>query len=291
MPLQVWVSVAQIGCFFALLALGYFIVLNGAGFFNFALGPYTMFSALMSSWLVFVQGWQLWMAVVAGIAATVVLAMLTELLVVRPVERRAGGEELPALIAVVAVLFAIAQLAGTLFGRRPLPGRAWLVLDNPVQVGTAYVDGQTIVTVAVTVVVFALLAGWLRFSAYGKMLRAVGDNQEAARTLGLPVSRVRLVAFAISGLVAGIAGPLFAPKAGVGFESGLSYSLFGFIALVIGGTGSPWAPLAGGVALAALQISSSFFLGAAWLNYATLVAAVVFFAIRPEGIFARRVRT
>jgi branched-chain amino acid transport system permease protein len=291
MPLQVWVSVAQIGCFFALLALGYFVVLNGAGFFNFALGPYTMFSALMASWLVFVQAWSLWVAIAAGVAATVVLAVLTELLVVRPVERRAGGEELPALIAVVAVLFAIAQLAGTLFGRRPLPGRPWLVLDNPLQVGSAYVDGQTLVTVAVTVAVFAVLAAWLRYSAYGKMLRAVGDNQGAARSLGLPVGRVRLVAFAISGLIAGIAGPLFAPKAGVGFESGLSYSLFGFIALVIGGTGSPWAPLAGGVALAALQIVSSFYLGAAWLNYATLVAAVVFFAIRPEGIFARRVRT
>lgn len=291
MPLQVWVSVAQIGCFFALLALGYFIVLNGAGFFNFALGPYTMFSALMSSWLVFVQGWELWQAIPLGIAGTVVLAILTELLVVRPVERRSAGEELPALIAVVAVLFAIAQLAGTLFGRRPLPGRPWVLLDNPVQVGSAYVDGQTLVTVAVTIAVFATLAAWLRFSTYGKMLRAVGDNQAAARTLGLPVTRVRLVAFAIAGLIAGIAGPLFSPKAGVGFESGLSYSLFGFIALVIGGTGSPWAPLAGGLALAALQICSSFFLGAAWLNYATLVAAVVFFAIRPEGIFARRVRT
>ncbi len=123
------------------------------------------------------------------------------------------------------------------------------------------------------------------------MLRAVGDNQEAARTLGLPVGRVRLVAFAISGLIAGIAGPLFAPKAGVGFESGLSYSLFGFIALVIGGTGSPWAPLAGGIALAALQMCSSYYLGAAWLNYATLAAAVVFFAIRPQGIFARGIRT
>ena len=132
---------------------------------------------------------------------------------------------------------------------------------------------------------------WLKFSPYGKILRAVGDNQEAAQTLGLPVTRVRLIAFGLAGLIAGIAGPLFASKAGVGFDSGLSYSLFGFIALVLGGTGTPWAPLAGGLLLASIQIMSSYFLGSVWLNYATLAVAVVFFAIRPEGIFARRVRT
>jgi branched-chain amino acid transport system permease protein len=266
-------------------------VLNGAGFFNFAIGPYTMFSGLASSWLVFVQGWSLPQAIAVGVAATVVLALLTELLVVRPIERRSAGEELPALIAVVAVLYGIAQLAGTLFGRRPLPGRPWYFFDNPIEIGGAFIDAQMLLTVIVTLAVFVALSLWLKFSAYGKMLRAVGDNQEAARTLGLPVTRIRLIAFALAGLIAGIAGPLFSPKAGVGFDSGLSYSLFGFIALVLGGTGTPWAPLAGGILLASIQIMSSYFLGSVWLNYATLAVAIVFFAIRPAGIFARRVRT
>jgi branched-chain amino acid transport system permease protein len=266
-------------------------VLNGAGFFNFAIGPYTMFSGLASSWLVFIQGWDLPQAIAVGIAATIVLSVLTELLVVRPIERRSAGEELPALIAVVAVLYAIAQLAGTVFGRRPLPGRPWFVFENPLQVGAAYIDAQVITTVVVTLLVFTAMSLWLKFSPYGKILRAVGDNQEAAQTLGLPVSRVRLIAFGLAGLVAGIAGPLFASKAGVGFDSGLSYSLYGFIALVLGGTGSPWAPLAGGLLLASIQIMSSYFFGSVWLNYATLAVAVIFFAVRPEGIFARRVRT
>jgi branched-chain amino acid transport system permease protein len=118
----------------------------------------------------------------------------------------------------------------------------------------------------------------------------VGENQEAARTLGFPVARIRLVAFAVGGLIAGIAGPLFSSKAGVNFESGLSYSLFGFIALVIGGTGSIWAPLAGGLFLAALQIAASYLFGSPSLNYATLIVAALFFAFRPEGFFSRRVR-
>lgn len=290
MPAQLYVSILEIGCFFALIALSYLIVLYGAGFFHFALGPYAVFSALGAAYWVAVQAWGLWPAVLLGVAIAVVLSVLTELLVVRLIERRARGEDLPSLIAVVAVMFAVSQLAGTLFGRRPLPGQPWFDLDPPLELGDAVIDGQAIATVAVTLLIFAGVAAWLRWSRYGQWLRAVGENQQAARTMGFPVARIRLVAFAVGGLVAGIAGPLFSTKAGVNFESGLSYSLFGLIALVIGGTGSIWAPLVGGLLLATLQIAASYLFGSPSLNYATLAVALLFFAFRPEGFFARRVR-
>ena len=290
MPAQLFVSIVEIGCFFALIALGYLIVLYGAGFFHFALGPYAMFSALGAAYWVTASEWPLWLAVVCGVAAAVALSVVTEMLVVRPIERRVRGEELPSLIAVVATLFAVSQLAGTVFGRKPFPGQPWLDFEDPIEWGEAVIGGQTVIIVGVTLAIFVLLAAWLRWSRYGQWLRAVGENQEAARTLGFPVARIRLAAFAVGGLIAGIAGPLFSPKAGVNFESGLSYSLFGFIALVMGGTGSIWAPLAGGLILAALQIAASYLFGSPSLNYATLIAAALFFAFRPEGLFARRVR-
>lgn len=290
MPAQLYVSIIEIGCFFALIALSYLVVLYGAGFFHFALGPYAMFAALGAAYWVAVEEWNLWLAVLLGVMIATLLSVVTELLVVRPIEKRARGEELPSLIAVVAVMFAVSQLAGTVFGRRPLPGQPWLDFEEPLELGEAVISGQAIITVVVTLAIFAGLAAWLRWSRYGQWLRAVGENQEAARTLGFPVARIRLVAFGVGGLIAGIAGPLFSAKAGVNFESGLSYSLFGFIALVIGGTGSVWAPLAGGIFLAALQIAASYLFGSPSLNYATLAVAVLFFAFRPEGFFARRVR-
>lgn len=290
MPAQLIVSIVEIGCFFALIALSYLVVMYGAGFFHFALGPYAMFSALGAAYWVAVDEWPLWLACLTGVAMASLLSVLTELLVVRPIEKRARGEELPSLIAVVAVMFAVSQLAGWWFGRRPLPGQSWIDFQEPIEWGSAMISGQTVITVLVTLALFCTLAAWLRWSRYGQWLRAVGENQHAARILGFPVARIRLVAFAVGGLIAGIAGPLFSPKAGVNFESGLSYSLFGFIAFVIGGTGSIWGPLAGGLFLAALQIAASYLFGSPSLNYATLLAAVLFFAFRPEGIFARRVR-
>jgi branched-chain amino acid transport system permease protein len=289
-PVQLWVSIAEIGCFFALVALGFLIVREGAGFFNFALGTYAMFSGLSASYLVIEHGWPLAAAIAAGVVMSVGLSVATEVLVVRPIQGRTAGNELPSLVAVVASLYAIEQFAGSLFGRHLLPGRPWVEAD-PVTVGEAVIGAQTMVVVGATLLMFLLVAAWLRWTPDGRMLRAVGDNKHAARTLGLPVSRIRLMAFALAGAIAGVGGPLFSPKAGVGFQSGLSYTLTGFLALVIGGSGSVLAPLAGGLLLATAQILSSYYFGGASQDYAVLALALVFFSVRPDGVFARRVRT
>jgi branched-chain amino acid transport system permease protein len=286
---QLWVSAIELGCFFGLLALSYFVVLAGTGFFNFAVGPYAMVGGLCTAWLVINHGFGLWFAVVIALVVTMALAATTELVVVRPVQRRSGRSDLPALVAVTAVLFAIEQLAGVVFGYTTLPGEN-LVNIQPVQLGSAIVVPSALVLAIVTVVVFVLVAAWVRFTRTGRLLRAVGDSREAATLLGLPVNRIRIVAFVLSGLLAGIAGLLFAPKAGVSSTSGLDWALSGFLALVVGGTATVWAPLVGGLILGALQIFIPFYFGGASLSYLLLILAVAFFALRPQGIFVRRVR-
>lgn len=288
-PLNLWVSVFELGCFAGLIGLAYLLILRGADIFQFALGPFAMFSAAFASFLVARQGLPLALSVTAGIGAAIAISLITELSIVRPIFVRTGGEELPAIIAIVAVLFAVQQLAGTLFGRRPLPGQSWLAID-PIRIGRATITGQTIVLGVATLILFVGTALWLKHASFGRMLRAVGDNYEAATTLGLPVNKIRLVAFILGGLIVGIAGPIFAAKAGVTFQSGLAWTLAGFLALIVGGLGRVWAPLLGGFIVATLQTMSVYYFGPASLHYTTFVVAFLFFAFRPKGLFAPRVR-
>jgi branched-chain amino acid transport system permease protein len=123
------------------------------------------------------------------------------------------------------------------------------------------------------------------------MLRAVGDNAEAARALGLPVRRIRMSAVVATGLVCGAAGVFVAPQAALTYQSHLSCAIMGFLALVLGGTGNAWAPLAGGVLLAMIETVSARALGGAFHDYVLLVLVLVVFSVRPEGLFAIRVRT
>jgi branched-chain amino acid transport system permease protein len=288
--IQLWLSAAEVGCFFGLIALSYLLILEGAGFFNFALGPYAMVAGLGTTWLVIEKEMSLWPAVAIGVLLVVALAAATELLVVRPIEARSGGSELSALVAVAAILFAIEQGAGFVFGRRQLPGQL-LVEFDAIEIGDAFLQPSAAVLLGVTVVVFLAVAAWLRLGGTGRLLRAIGDNKDAAAVLGLPVSRARLTAFVLGGLVAAVAGLLYAPKAGVGFETGLSWTLSGFLALVVGGTGTVWAPLVGGLLVGGVEVFVPYYLGSAAPNYVILGIALVFFAFRPEGMFSRRIRT
>lgn len=287
--LQLWISALEIGCFFGLLALAYYLVLVGAGFFNFAIGPYAMAAGLCTSWLVIQHGFGIWAAAGIAVGLTTVLAGLTELVVVRPVQRRSGGGELPALVAVAAVLFTIQQLAGYMFGYTTLPGQNLLTF-TPVHVGGATVQPSTVLLLVVTVVAFVATALWIRLTRSGRLLRAVGDSTHAATLLGLPVSRIRLVAFLLSGALAAVTGLLFAPKAGVNSLSGLNWALSGFLAIVVGGTGSVWAPLLGGLLLGGVEVFVPYYFGGQSQVYGLLVVALVFFAFKPQGLFVRRVR-
>ncbi|GAA2643735.1 branched-chain amino acid ABC transporter permease [Dactylosporangium fulvum] len=287
--LQLWLSALEMGCFFGLLALAYYLVLVGAGFFNFAIGPYAMVGGLCTSYLVIYEEMNVWAAALVAVLAAGALAAVTELAIVRPVQRRSGGGELPALVAVAAVLFTIQQLAGYLFGYTTLPGQALLTFD-PVPVGDTVVQPSTVLLLGFAVVAFAALATWIRYTRTGRLLRAVGDSTHAAGLLGLPVNRVRLIAFLLSGLLAGITGLLFASKAGVSSLSGLSWALSGFLAMVVGGTGSIWAPLVGGLVLGAVEVFVPYYFGGQSHVYGLLFVALLFFALKPSGLFVRRVR-
>ena len=74
------------------------------------------------------------------------------------------------------------------------------------------------------------------------------------------------------------------------YPDGLSWSLSGFLAVVIGGTGSTLAPLVGGMLLGAVEVFVPYYLGGQSHVYGLLVVALVFFAFRPQGIFVRTVR-
>ncbi|MFC0865852.1 branched-chain amino acid ABC transporter permease [Sphaerimonospora cavernae] len=286
--LQLWLSAMEMGCFFGMLALAYHLIYVGAGFFNFAIGPYAMMGGLCTSWLVITYDLGVWPAAAIGVAATIVLAAATELGVVRPVQKRGGGE-LPALVAVAAVLFAIQQFAGYLFGYPTLPGQS-LASFAPVPVGDITVQPSSLLLIVVAVLTFVATAAWVRFSRTGRLLRAVGDSNQAAALLGLPVNRIRLIAFVVAGFVAALAGLLFAPKAGVNSLSGLHWSLSGFLAVVVGGTGSVWAPLLGGMLLGLVEVFLPYYFGGQSHVYGMLLIALLFFAFKPQGLFVRKVR-
>lgn len=280
-------SAIQTGTFYGLLGLAYLLIARSTGILNFSVGAYAMLAGMTYGSISSGDRFGIAVAIVMGLVAGMVAAVATELGVVRPIASR-GRDEFAIVMAVVALLFVLQQVAALAYGRQAIVSVR--LLQGFRRFDDIIIDDQQILGVVIALVVFSLVAVWTQFGTYGRMLRAVGDNSDAAQALGLPVRRVRLVAMAVAGLVAGVAGVTVAPLAGVTFDSATSYTIFGFIAMVIGGVSTPWAPLVGGLLLGVLQTYGSRHIGGASADYILLAVVLVLFTFRPSGIFSVRLR-
>lgn len=278
---QLFVAIVVTGCFYALLGLAYFLIFRSTTNLNFAIGGYAMFAALAAAYLSAERGLQLAFVIPIAAAATVLLALLGEIVVGR---RKAVGE-LGAVMAIVAYLFVIQQVAGILFGRAARQGPG-VFPGASIQLLGVIVPADTVLEIAVTGVFFFVVWVWLIRGRYGRMLRAVGDNASAARRLGVPVERVRILAVGLAGVSAAVGGLFVGPLAGLTSEAGLAYSLYGFTAAVLGGFGSAWGPLIGGMALSILQVEAVRYLGSPYLDYVTLLVVLLILKLRPTGMLA-----
>lgn len=288
MDLGILVSGISTGAFYGLIALAYFLFVCATKAVNFAIGAFVMFAAMLSAFLQTSIGFPIPFAMLAAALAAVLLVWFAEAGVLRPIMARTK-DEFGAVMAIVALMFVIEQLAGILFTRRPIVGRP--IVDGLIIVGDSFIEYYSILTLLVAVVVFAGVDLWMRKGRYGRMLRAVGDNEEAARVLGLPVRRIKGVAVAVTGLVCSVAGVLMVSHAPVNFHSHIGFAVLGFVAFVVGGTGSAWAPLVGGLILGVIEAASAYMLGGGARDYVLLALVLLIFAFRPAGLFHVKVRT
>lgn len=137
-------------------------------------------------------------------------------------------------------------------------------------------------------IALALAAGtdiFVRRSAVGRGMRAVAEDLDAAQLCGVPVRRSVLVAFALAGALAAVAGLLDTPGRSVAIDSGVTLGLAGAAAALLGGLGSARGAVVGGLAIGVAQqlVGAEPHLGAAWSPLVPLAVLVVVLAVRPEG--------
>ncbi|GAC1445591.1 MAG: branched-chain amino acid ABC transporter permease [Mycobacteriales bacterium] len=138
---------------------------------------------------------------------------------------------------------------------------------------------------AVGLVVGVFAQRFLVRSRFGKALRAVADDPDAAALCGIPGRRIVLLAFAAAGLLAGIAGILDAPGRSLGVDDGVLLGLAGIAAALLGGLGSLRGAIGGGLAVGVLQSLAVVEFGAEYADVVPLALLIVLLTLRPQGLF------
>jgi branched-chain amino acid transport system permease protein len=276
-----WLS---LGGIYALLALGVAVVFSILGLINFAHGELVTISGY-SMLVLFGAGLPWPLVFVAGILCAGLAAVLMERVAFRPVR---GAPQVTVLLTSLALSLIIQNVFLLFVGARPksvgLP--SWTSANF--EVGGVVLQWIDIVTLGVTARVLVALTVYLRRSIRGIALRAAAEDFNVTRLMGIPAQRIVIGAFAVSGLLAGVAAIFFLSQTAlVGPTTGFTPLLKGFIAAVIGGLGSLTGAVAGGYLLAGLEILFQATLPAELLPTADAVVfgiVVLILLVRPHGI-------
>lgn len=223
------------------------------------------------------------------------LSAAVALLVIRPFlaapERSRPGDALGWLAGGVAAGLLLREALGLL-----LPQEGYAVPD-PLRLGSLTTSGvidlpfgTTLPARVPAVLVLALAAGvvterLLVRSRFGRAVRAVADDPEAAALCGVPARRVVLLVFVVAGLLAGVAGLLDAPgRTSLSVDDGVVLGLSGMAAALLGGLGSARGALLGGLAVGVLQAVAVAAVDARVRDVVPLGLLVLLLALRPEGL-------
>lgn len=200
------------GCDFALMAVGLVIAFRTTGVFNLAFGAQAFVAAFVFDVLVRSQGLPVWVSFVVSV---IVLSPVTGLVLDRYLFRHIATANTTAkVVSSVGLLLAIPQLLPILFGNSPRlnPPNLWL---NPSTIEfhlfSTPVNGGEVSTTVITLAVVAALVALLRLTPAGLEMRAVVESRRLAQLQGVDANRVAASAWALSSLVAGLAGVLMLP--------------------------------------------------------------------------------
>jgi branched-chain amino acid transport system permease protein len=281
------VPIIVTGSITTLVALSFQLILRATGgIIDFAVGQYVVLAGMGSAFLGGQAGLPFLVVNLCGALFAVTAAFLSESGAIGPLSRlsRDTGAFSPVL-GTVALLWVWEQVARLVFGDRPLRGDQFLS-DVRLVLGNIRLSAHQLIIIVVAMLIVLITHVWLEYSKSGRLLRAVGDNRHASEILGLGIHRARLLGFLVAGVIAGLAGILAGPLAGLQPITGVAFLANGFVALFLGGASKTLGAAVGGLLLAAINILVSRYFGMAWKDYSVLLLALVIFIARPQGIVA-----
>ncbi len=282
--LQMAVSGALMGLVYALVAYGFQLTFATSRSINFGQGELVMVSAFGGLTLVGL-GLPYWAVVPLTLVFGAVLGLLVERAGVRlALEQKSEGW---ILLTIIIGLF-LFSFAENVWGRddRPFPTP---ISANPVHIGGIDITPLEMSVAVGVVAVMLLVEGFKRATLLGKAFEAIAADRSAGELMGISATGTVMLSYALSGMVAALAGLLVSPITTVGPTMASALVLKAFSVAVVAGLESGFGVVVVGLLLGALESLASFFAGSGWREAPGLLLLILALAVRPTGLFGKAV--
>jgi branched-chain amino acid transport system permease protein len=274
------------GVMYSLVAIGFVLIYKTSGVFNFAQGAMVLFSALTFVSL-HEEGVPFWGAFAITLLAMVVLGILIEKFVLRPLINQPPITLFMATLGLSYVIEGAAQLLwGTQVHQLDLG-----IEDVPLPLNNLLISQFDLFCAGVAGAIVAALSLLFRYTKLGLAFRAAAQDQYAALNTGLRLPRIWAAVWAVAGFIALIGGLLWGARTGVQFSLSLVV-LKSLPVLVVGGFDSIAGAIVGGLFIGLTETLAEVYIGPLvgggidqWIAY---VIALIFLLVKPNGLFGQR---
>ncbi len=283
--LQLLFTGLGIGAIYALVALGFVLLIRAAGVVNFGQGEFAMLGAYLLVIFFNLLALPYWVAILLSVVIMAAFGVVFAGATYWPLRNRGG---LPVIISTIGASIFLENMVLVLYG--PAAEQVDGVFDAPgIQVGPVFMDSQylTIMVVATLLVLMQYLI--FEKTLLGKKLQATSQDKEMASLLGIPVAAMILITFAYSSAIGGIAGILIAPILFVSTGLASIIALKAFAANIIGGYGSIPGAILGGLALGVVETLGAAYISVPYKDAFAFLMLLAFLLLRPQGLFGERI--
>jgi branched-chain amino acid transport system permease protein len=270
-----------LGLQFGLLAAGLTLVYGLGGVLNLAYGQMAVVSAMV---VVFAMdaGASAFPAVLLGLVAGGLFGLLLDLTILRPVYRLQG--EARVLLSLLLTLGVALIVDGFLNWRYPLKALNLFIGGGAVEILGVPMRRGSLLASAITLVTFAALFVFFRFTILGRAVRSVIEDEEGARLVGIDPHRMLRLILVLSGVLAALVAITRSMTVPVDVQAGFSITVFALIVAVVGGLGSVPGALLAGLILGIVNVFAATYIGTFLSLIILLAAAAVTILIRPAGL-------
>jgi branched-chain amino acid transport system permease protein len=274
------ISGMAVGCIYALVALGFVLIYKATEVINFAQGEFMMIGAFAAyTLIVFCK-----LPFLPAFVFTLIFMFLFGILLDRVIFRPLVGEGAFALVMVtIGLAFTLRSLAGMIwtYDTFDFP---FVFSEKPLDLGGLVISKVHLTIIVSSVILMSLLYLFFKFTDIGIAMQATSQNQLAAYLMGIGVKKVFLLTWAISAVIAAIAGILIAPISFLHANMGF-IGLKAFPAAVLGGFGSIPGAIVGGLIIGLSENLAGGYLTPGFKNIFAYIILILVLMIRPEGIF------
>jgi branched-chain amino acid transport system permease protein len=281
-----------LGCIYALIGLGFSIIFKASEVINFAQGELLLVGAYIVSAGVFEWHLPFALALVLGIAVTVIIGLLFERLVLW---RMIGRPVFSILMITIGLDIVLRTAVIIRWGSKPIPAASPFDITSGFTSGGVHFGANDLWTIVITVVLCAALFYFFRYTKYGLAMRATALDQEAALALGINIRTIYALAWGMSAAIATLGGVFLAIDSFAIDPTFGGTALLAFPAIILGGIDSVSGAVLGGILIGVTQVLTAGYesrvaniLGAGIHEITPYLIMILVLLIRPYGFFGTR---